>query len=429
MSEEQGFKGERSRKCLQSTLVALENQRRHFAECRDRLAKGEHVILTSVGVPNEILFAMDIEAIYTPNISALISAKQMSPRYLDLLNSKGYFRDLCRYCSLPLAYFWENENPEDGPYGGIPRPSAIIMEVEDDPIIRIHELMAKRLGVPVYFWDHTMPLDLPPPDFGKTPEDMETESYRESWRVDYAVKETEGLIAFLETLTGKSLSMARLREVMERSNEQFDYCTKVLDLCAGAPATMTMGDHMASLIFTQFYRGHPLGLQQAKMMYEEVKERVEKGIGICDKERVRLGHYGVPTWFTPGFYDSFIDSHGAPFVFMSYLAITQQWIKRDLSDPLRALASRYAGYTELGLLPPWHAQFFVEWAKKFRLDGVVFQRADSCRLLSGPILLFMKELEKHGIPTFEINSDFVDARDWDDKKMKSQLASFIETIR
>ncbi|MBI5443099.1 MAG: 2-hydroxyacyl-CoA dehydratase, partial [Deltaproteobacteria bacterium] len=268
----------------------------------------------------------------------------------------------------------------------------------------------------------------PPPTFGKTPADMEAESYRESWRVDHAVQETEGLIAFLESLTGKSLSMARLREVMERSNEQFDYCTKILDLCADAPATLSMGDHMASLIFTQFYRGHELGLDQARRMYEEVKERVRDGVSICREERVRLGHYGVPNWFTPGFYDSFVDGYGATFPFMSYLAITQQWIRRDLTDPLRALASRYVGYTELGLLPPWHAQFFVEWAKKFRLDGVVFQRADSCRLLSGPMLLFIKILEQAGVPTFVISSDFVDARDWDDARIKAQLGGFIETL-
>ncbi|MBI5445267.1 MAG: 2-hydroxyacyl-CoA dehydratase, partial [Deltaproteobacteria bacterium] len=158
----QPFKGERTKKSLQSTYIALEKQRHHFAECRDRLAHGEPVILSVVGIPNEILFAMDIPAIYTPNLSALISAKQMSPHYLDLLNAKGYFRDLCRYCSLPLAYFWENENPEDGPYGGVPRPSAVIVEVEDDPIIRIHEQMAKRLGVPLYLWDHTMPSSPPP---------------------------------------------------------------------------------------------------------------------------------------------------------------------------------------------------------------------------------------------------------------------------
>jgi benzoyl-CoA reductase/2-hydroxyglutaryl-CoA dehydratase subunit BcrC/BadD/HgdB len=87
------------------------------------------------------------------------------------------------------------------------------------------------------------------------------------------------------------------------------------------------------------------------------------------------------------------------------------------------------GYTELGLLPPWFIQFFGHYAEKFKIDGLVLQTAESCRLLSGPLRLFIKHLEDRGIPTFELRSDYVDARDWDDAMWKSRLSSFIETLQ
>jgi len=422
------FKGDRSKKFLKSTKIVSEYHKQHYSETQKRVAQGEPFIWTNVGVPMELMFAMDIPILFNLNWSALIAAKQMSPHYLNVLNNEGYFRDLCRYCSLPLGYFFDTK-PGEGPWGGVPRPAALVVEAIDDPIVRIWELAAKKLHVPLYLWDRTFAVE-PPKDnaFYQTPGDYEAESYRETWRVDYAVKETEGLISFLETLTGKTLREVKLREVMERSNEQFDYIRRVLDLCATAPAVpMGIGDHMANLITTQFYRGHEFGLAQAKRLYDEVKERVDQGMTVCEHERVRLMQFGVPIWFSPGFYDSFQEEYGAVFAWNAYLPVSQQWIRRDLRDPLRALASRYVNYAEASL-PPYSLYFFIEEAKKYRIDGVVYQKAESCRFLSFTMHMLIKAFEDIGIPTFVLASDYVDARDWDDAKMKSQLGGFIETL-
>jgi benzoyl-CoA reductase/2-hydroxyglutaryl-CoA dehydratase subunit BcrC/BadD/HgdB len=422
-----GFKGERSKKQLQSSRTVNEYNKNHYQKVVERAKQGEPYIWTNVGVPMEIMFAMDIPILFNLNWSALISAKQMGERYLNVLNRRGYFRDLCRYCSLPLGYFFDNK-PEEGPWGGLPKPAAVVVEAADNPIVRIYELMARELNVPLYIYDHTMPAEPPDESWGQNVETMEEESYKESWRVDYAEKETESLIGFLENLTGKTLSEAGLREVMKRSNEQFQLIGKVLDLTKATPCPMSMGDHIANLISTQFYRGHEFGLFQAKLLYEEVNERVENKIAAYKNERIRLMHLGVPNWFTPGFYDSFEEKYGAVFVWMGYLPVTQQLIRSDLRDPVRALASRYVGYTEMGLLPPWFILWFLNYAREFKIDGVVYQNAESCRLLSGPKRLFFEALKREGIPYVELESDYVDVRDWDDAKMKAQMAGFVETL-
>ena len=51
-----------------------------------------------------------------------------------------------------------------------------------------------------------------------------------------------------------------------------------------------------------------------------------------------------------------------------------------------------------------------------------------CQLLCASVLFGREVLEKTGYPTLEINDDMVDARDWDDTKMKSLVTSFIETL-
>jgi len=310
----------------------------------------------------------------------------------------------------------------------MPKPTALVVDGSDDPIVRIWELMAKRLDVPLYLWDHTMIAEPPTSSFWETVDNIEAYSYQESWRLDYALKETEGLISFLETITGRTLNEANLREVMERSNEQFDYIGKAMDLCARVPSPISMGDHLANLISTQFFRGHEFGLAHAKKLYEEVKERVDKGLVACENEKIRLMYMLVPNWFSPGFYNAFEEEYGAVFVWMMYLTvISRQLIRRDLRDPLRALAARYVHYAELGQ-PPWWPQIVVHEAKKFRIDGAVYEKVESCRALSATMLLTIKALEKAGIPTCQLEADMVDARDWDDAKMKAKMATFIETL-
>jgi benzoyl-CoA reductase subunit B len=422
------FRGEVSKKLLKTSSMVTNYQKQYYAELRDRAAQGEPVIWTCVGTPTELMHAMDIPIVYTLQWSALLAAKQMSAHCLDVLNEHGYFRDLCRYCSQPLGYFLEY-TPEQGPWGGLPRPTALVFEAADDPVVRIWELLAERLNVPLYIWEKTMIAE--PPDvssFCETEEDIEKEAYREGWRVDFAVRETEGLISFLETVTGRTLSQARLREVMERSNEQFDYIGKTMDLCARVPAPISIADHIPNLITTQFFRGHEFGLTHARMLYEEVKDRVDRGLAACEKERIRLAYLLVPNWFTPGFYNAFEEKYGAVFVWMLYFTIPRQLIRRNLSDPLKALASRYVLYTEVSQ-PSYFQQWVGYYLKKFKIDGLVWQLPESCRLLASTPRLAVREFEKMGVPTLEIRGDMVDIRDWDDAKMKATISNFIEMLQ
>jgi benzoyl-CoA reductase/2-hydroxyglutaryl-CoA dehydratase subunit BcrC/BadD/HgdB len=185
---------------------------------------------------------------------------------------------------------------------------------------------------------------------------------------------------------------------------------------------------MANLIATQFFRGHPFGLEQAERLYTEVKERVDNGLAACENERVRLMYMLVPNWFTPGFYNAFEEEYGAVFAWMGYTNIIPRQLTRpNTRDPVRALASRYVHYTEFSHPPFWNNMIKAE-AKKYKIDGCVYQIPESCKLLCASPMLTAADLEEIGIPTTFITVDMVDARDWDDAKVKAQVGSFIETL-
>lgn len=413
------FRGDRSKKVLECSALSTAQMKRYFMQVKERAERGEPVIWTGTWEPQEILHAMDLPIVHTIHYSALQSVMQMSEYYLDLINSKGYFRDLCRYCSMPLGYVFDRKS-EVAPWGGLPKPAAVIAATMDDPYVKINEKFAREFNVPLYVIDRTI-LTNSPARWWENPE-------IEPHRLDQTVREFEGLISFLEVVTGRTYSETKLRETMERSNRTYEIYAQTIDLMKAVPSPISITDRFPNIIATQFFRGTEWGLEHAKRFYQEMKQRVDSGQCVCENEKVRLMWVGLPPWFSPGFFNYFEEKYGAVFVWEGYLAILTSRVRRDLSDPLRALASRYTSYVEFGYLPPFEGQRLLHEAEKFKIDGAIFMLAESCKLFYTGIRFARKALEEAGIPTMELVADMADARDWDDLKMKSHISSFIETF-
>ena len=81
------------------------------------------------------------------------------------------------------------------------------------------------------------------------------------------------------------------------------------------------------------------------------------------------------------------------------------------------------------MIPYVNGHLVGEGPQKFKIDGVIYPLAESCKLLCGPMLLTVRALEEAGIPTCAMVSDMVDVRDWDDVKMKARVSNFIETLQ
>ena len=84
-------KGQRSRKDLACTADATAYQRQFVADLKRRVIdNGEPFAIAQADTPHEIFHAMDIPLISNQWWSAYISAKQLSPRYFEVLDKLGY---------------------------------------------------------------------------------------------------------------------------------------------------------------------------------------------------------------------------------------------------------------------------------------------------------------------------------------------------
>src|SRR5690606_29958164 len=208
---------------------------------------------------------------------------------------------------------------------------------------------------------------------------------------------------------------------------QAEYNRKTRDLIAEAdPAPVHVTDTIPAVMIPQWHRGTEWAVQVARSLYEEVRELADRSRHARDKKQVRLMWLGRGLWFNLDFYHYFEERYNAVFVWSIYLALAADAYARYGGDPLRALASRFAGMEDMLHMPPWNSEWYVREAKKNRIDGVVHLISNSCTQSAGGAYFVKKALEDAGIPVLQLRADPVDARAWDDRQMIKLVEEFLE---
>lgn len=417
-------KGAASVKVLQATKDASAYQKEWFMGLRQRVANGEPFGFLNADVPMELFRAMDIPFVVNQWWAAICSAKQMSPYFFGLLKESSYREDLCSYCATSLATALDPK-PQEGPWGGLPKPTVAVTRLTCDSQGKIFELFAKQHGIPFYPMENTIPLIAPDKWWEKAP--LQWEELYESHRLDMAVEEMKGLIRFLELSTGKMFSETALEKVMNLVNQQEQYYKMTRDLIARtSPAPVTIADTVGGVMIPQWQRGTKWAVESARSLYEEIKDMADRGVAACPNERIRLMWIGRGLWFNLGFYQYFEQKYGAVFVWSMYLAMGADAYIRHGGDPLRRLASRFMGMEDFLHMPPWNNQWFLKEAISNKIDGAVYLVPENCMQAVEGSQFITKILEDAGIPVLQLRADPVDARKWNQKTMTEAVEGFIE---
>ena len=417
--------GERSTKLLRSTGEANAHQKAFIQTLRKRVVEdGEPFAIVQADVPHEVFHAMDIPMVTNQWWAAYIAAKQLSPYYFEVMEKEGFPASSCRYCSLGLACTLDND-PAKAPWGGLPRPTVLVARLTCDCIQRVFQLWADAMGTRFY------PLEAP----GWEHKDerwfehnqFDWEQVYSPQRIDLLVEETKGLIRMLEQETGRRFDDGKLLELMERINEQEELLAEASRLVTRSrPCPVGIAEQMPNVMIPQWHRGDPWAVEHARRFRDEVKERVEAGIGTVPNERIRLMWIGAGLWHDPGFYNALEERHGAAFVWSMYLPFAgAKYIRYNLDDPLRALASRICGMNEVLHLPPWMSEWMVSEAKACGIDAAIILAPKTNRLSVSGTKLTHLALEAAGIPVFEMKADMVDATDWSHDKMVDAVSAFL----
>lgn len=411
--------GERRRSAAASAATA--HQKQWFADLRTRVAGGEPLALVNADAPQEILRAMDIPYVVNQWWASVVAAKRMGPKSLESIAVQGFPDNSHQYDAIGLGSM--NLDPDEAPWGGLPRPRFVIAETSGDGTRKVFDLWAEHPDTEFFAFERSSATSIPDNWWELVPRRWE-DAYSAD-RLDLMTEENWALVEFLTARTGRTLDLDKLRGVMDLVNEQAEWNRRTRDLIARSrPTPIAVNDSIPAVMIPQWHRGSVYARDAAKALYEEVSAAVDAGSAVCANEKVRLMWIGRGLWFDLSLYQRFQDKFGAVFVWSMYLAIAADGYPRyGDEDPMRTLAARFTGFTDQLYTPPWSTQWYVKEALAHGVDGVVHLVADD--VPGGAFTT--AALEAAGIPVLEINANNSDSRGGVAETVEAAIGSFLES--
>ncbi|MDY6911195.1 MAG: 2-hydroxyacyl-CoA dehydratase family protein [Chloroflexota bacterium] len=378
----------------------------------------------------DIMQAMGIISVGTENYAGVCAAKMDAERFIGKAQAEGYASHLCSYVTcwvgFDALYRELGEMPPDAPDGGLPRPDLMIGTgmMICDPRTKGYQASRRFTDAPM----HVFCLPWPPADA-----DLEEV---QDYYITYIIEELRGLVDFLERTTGRKMDWNKLSEITDLVERTEKLWFDAYMLRKAIPAPMPTEDAMTTMVPGYFYMGTQQAYDFYQDLYNEVKHKVDNGIGVIPDEKYRLlWGGGLPPWFALKLFNYF-ESLGAVFPTETiYHPPPPVEIPAGVTDPLERIALRFFdNFTHRYGKAQQHTgnpdvEWILEMIDDYKIDGVVFHRAMTCRTVHCGQIHQINVLKEHlDIPTLILEGDIVDIRYYNEAETYQKIEAFIETL-
>ncbi len=408
--------------------------RQHYKRLHEAADRGEPIAYVMVGYPQEILRAMKVNCAYTENYAAVCASKQAALPFLNQSESDGFSRDLCSYAQAWIGYTSELAKSKDpktlgAPWGGLPKPSFLLGRGQCEAGYKGYQCLSRYLDLPMFVYDSKL-IEHPT---GFDWEDKEVQKRH----ISYVKGQIQEAVTFLEKVMGKKINWDDVSEAIQKHRDARNYWHEIHKLRKNSPCPIGTRDIVTAMFPLYFMLGTQEAVDMYRKLYYEVKSRADGNIGtIQGEEKYRLMWGGIAQWHNLAFFTS-LEEAGAVFVIDHYYR--DAYTEVDASDPLDALAKRHyweqakviarARNKRFGDVGDGRTGLYLELAQEYGIDGVIFHLIKTCRPISvGWINVYKTLREKLDLPTYLLEGDIVDSRQFDEEQTRRNVASFVELM-
>jgi benzoyl-CoA reductase subunit B len=394
-----------------------------FAELSAAGERGEPAAYVFVmGSLAELLRAFDFHLVF-PEIHSLQTAvRKTSSEYLNEAESAGYSPDICGYVKADVAVQLRGGAH---PMGRIPPPSIAVLTNACNTYIKWAEIWDRLYGIPVFT------LDVPGTRQGGRPEPPGSPGFERDR--GYVLAQLRELIALCETVKGRPFDIDALRERLYLANAMLRAWREVLALNQARPAPFNgVIEGTVYLGVLNALRASTAGAAYFRDLLEELRFKVEYGVGTLAEESYRLAFVGVPCYPIFRRFNELFTGYGGVFVGSTYLWFASGGagggFEYDLERPLESLAEGVL----LTVRAAMDSMFFPEdqlaaMVDRYGLDGLVFHAVKSCRTTSAGLADIRRSvLAKCDVPSLLIESDMMDPRAVAEAQLKNRIDAFFE---
>ncbi|OGW17358.1 MAG: hypothetical protein A3G93_04440 [Nitrospinae bacterium RIFCSPLOWO2_12_FULL_45_22] len=256
--------------------------------------------------------------------------------------------------------------------------------------------------------------------------------YRYTTReVEYFTKELKRLVQFLEEQTGQKMDYDRLSEAVARSQRVTELYREIAELRRNIPAPARNRCFLNSMVVEWLYAGTQEAVEYFELVRDEIKERVDKGVGGIPEERFRILTLFLPPSYEWKLMDWMEQEYGAVSVMEPYCS---WWAKGDM-DPAKPLESIAEKSFYRSLVRQMHGpsegiiEDAVQAAIDYKADGSIYFAHIGCRQACA-LIRSMKDALKDdvGIPMIALDCDIIDPSLSPGEEMRGKLEGFFEML-
>ncbi len=237
--------------------------------------------------------------------------------------------------------------------------------------------------------------------------------------------------AKLEKVSGKKITAESLKKGIDIVNAKRAAVKRLAEIRSADPSPISGLD--ALLVNQVFFYDDPIRFTESvNKLCDELEDRVKKGIGVFPKGATRVLVSGcpmaVPNWKLPWI----IESSNAVIV-GEESCVGERGARRmteakgkSVEDLLDTITERYFQIDCAVFTPnPSRVDYIKEMKKKLNAKGIIHYSLQFCQpyiMESGPV---EKELEKSGMPTLRLETDYSQE---DAGQLKTRIEAFIERL-
>lgn len=381
---------------------------KYFELVQEGMLSGRPMLWHYLTFCPELFRAMDVTTFSPEYVCATIASLPggMNFKYLDIAN-EHFPEHICSLNKFPVGLALSND---------IVTPDMIIYAAANpcDATITAYSNLEHYCKIPSYY------LDIP---------------YISNDRAHkYIAKQFEGMVSFIERQSKQKLDLDRLREMLDYSNQAYDYIFKLNNLRKNTPsptsgrALFITGGAAAGL------SGLPEFVSWCRRQYEVAREKAEKGKGAIPDEKIRLVWIANGVDFSFDIYDWLERKYGAVTVasLLSEYPIEPIDIDGDESTIFEGLAMRMVNFpmARQGRGPvDVYISECIGTARDYKADAVIFAGNTGCKYNWATAQLVKDMIyDELGIPTLSFELDPWDSRVLSLDSIKAKFEQFFEII-
>jgi benzoyl-CoA reductase/2-hydroxyglutaryl-CoA dehydratase subunit BcrC/BadD/HgdB len=361
------------------------------------------------GFPVEVLRPLGFHCVYPENHAAMCSVSRMVPELSDAVEQQGYSRDLCSYARTDLGSVALGKTPA----GRLPRPDLLACCTNIcQTVLYWYRALAAHFGVPLVLVDT-------PYVYGEA----------KPHHLAYVREQLEELVLVAEQVAGRRVDPGDLATVTRLAKEGSTLWGECLAESRNKPAPWTGFDgffHMAPIVAL---RGSEECNAYYRMLLDELRDRVRRGIGGIREEKHRLLWDNLPIWFAVRPLGTLLAERGFNFACTSY---TNAWAEAGVRvDPADPYGSATAAYTHIILNQDLKNRLGIlrRLSQEYGCDGAVLHSDRSCKPYSiGQVDLRERLSDELGIRVLLLEADHGDPRAWAQEPGENRLTAFMESF-